>query len=65
MTRIEKAWYKRIFNPVNYCQYRVHNLKHNYVPASFILYINDYRFINPALFNCSNISRRGLLLKKA
>ena len=34
MTRIEKAWYKRIFNPVNYCQYRVHNLKHNYVPVS-------------------------------
>ena len=34
MTRIEKAWYKRIFNPVNYCQYRVHNLKHNDVPVS-------------------------------
>ncbi|MCH8646826.1 hypothetical protein AAFL37_06730 [Staphylococcus lugdunensis] len=25
---MKKAWYKRIFNPVNYCQYLVHSLKH-------------------------------------
>jgi len=25
---LKKAWYKRIFNPVNYCQYLVHSLKH-------------------------------------
>jgi len=23
---LKKAWYKRIFNLVNYCQYSVHNL---------------------------------------
>ncbi|ARJ09851.1 hypothetical protein FO454_11210 [Staphylococcus lugdunensis] len=27
LTGTEKAWYKRIFNPVNYCQYIVHSLK--------------------------------------
>ncbi|ARJ08529.1 hypothetical protein FH163_07275 [Staphylococcus lugdunensis] len=32
---MNKAWYKRIFNPVNYCQYLVHSLKHNYVLGSF------------------------------
>ncbi|ARJ14542.1 hypothetical protein B7468_09475 [Staphylococcus lugdunensis] len=30
---MEKAWYQRIFNPVNYCQYLVHSLKHNDVLA--------------------------------
>jgi len=33
---LKKAGYKRIFNPVNYCQYRAQNLKFNYVPDSLL-----------------------------
>jgi len=32
LTRIEKAWYKRIFSPANYCRNLVHSLKHNDIP---------------------------------
>lgn len=37
LTRIEKAWYKCIFNPVNYCQYLTHSLIHNDVPDHLLL----------------------------
>ena len=35
LSRIDKAWYQRIFNPVTYCQYLVHILEHNDVPDSY------------------------------
>ncbi|ADC88595.1 hypothetical protein SLGD_02531 [Staphylococcus lugdunensis HKU09-01] len=34
---MKTAWYKRIFNPINYCQYLVHNLGHNDAQTDMVI----------------------------